>query len=240
MIADIATCECPSPTQEIGAGSIPIRVVVGSRYPMMQAGIREAVSREFPTASVEYALELNDVLPLLDEATADLLILHLSHTAAAKRANLHALRRAHPATKMLLVAPQDSRDVVLWCLETGVHGVVVSSVTPSQLQEALRVVMDGHIYVPPTLAAPASPTSQPTQPSARRLNSSNLTQRQSQVLQLLSEGRSNKDIARRLGLGVGTVKVHMSHLFATLGAHSRVEAVVRSGVAQQLAMDSVL
>ena len=56
-----------------------------------------------------------------------------------------------------------------------------------------------------------------------------LTERQKDVLRLLAEGRSTKDIARTLELGVGTVKVHLSAVYRTLGAHSRMEAVIRAG-----------
>jgi hypothetical protein len=60
------------------------------------------------------------------------------------------------------------------------------------------------------------------------------------ALRLLAEEQSNKDIANRLGLGVGTVKVHMAHLFAALGARSRVGAVVKSSAPQQRTLETAL
>lgn len=216
----------------------PLRIIVRSRYPVMQAGVCIAISRQYPGASVECLIELTDVPQLLAAGTRHLLILHLSQATASKRADLQQLRRSHPDTKILLIAPNDSRDMVLWGLDAGVHGVVIPSATPSQLQEAMRSVMAGRIYVPPVTATLPPAGGETAPPAGCRTDHIALTLRQSQVLQLLAEGRSNKEIARKLGLAPGTVKVHVGRLFATLGAHSRVEAIVKVGATRGLAPDS--
>jgi DNA-binding NarL/FixJ family response regulator len=68
------------------------------------------------------------------------------------------------------------------------------------------------------------------QPPPTGSNSPRLTLQQSAVMQLLAQGRSIKDIARTLDLGVGTVKTHLSHAYASLGAHNKVQAIARSGI----------
>ena len=78
---------------------------------------------------------------------------------------------------------------------------------------------------------PRTVTSSGIQTAGSPASSANprFTARQMDVLRLLAEGRSTKDIARSLDMGVGTVKVHLSAIYRILGAHNRMEAVVRAG-----------
>lgn len=205
----------------------PTRIVIRSYYPMMLAGIGAAIAAEYPDASVEHAETLSDVRHCLAGRGADLVILHLKHTGSAKRLELHELRTSYADIKVLVVAPQDDRETALWCLAAGAHGVVGPSVSQPQLQEALRMVMTGHVHVPSALAV--LPKNDVHAPPGGSTNHVSLTPRQNEVLRLLAAGQSNKQIARQLGLGVGTVKIHLAHLFTALGARSRLEAIVKSG-----------
>jgi EAL domain-containing protein (putative c-di-GMP-specific phosphodiesterase class I)/DNA-binding CsgD family transcriptional regulator len=73
----------------------------------------------------------------------------------------------------------------------------------------------------------------PGSPSEAKSSASRLSPRQTEVMQLLSTGCSVKEIARQLGLGIGTIKVHLSQAYSSLGAHNRVEAVMRAGLYAQ-------
>jgi DNA-binding NarL/FixJ family response regulator len=119
---------------------------------------------------------------------------------------------------------------VLLALEAGAHGYVPKSLGAAELAQALQVIRAGTIYVPALLADITAVAGEPTSPVIRPEASSEasplgaMTKRQRDVLELIVQGLSNKEIARELNLGEGTVKVHVAALFRTLGVTSRSAA----------------
>jgi len=118
---------------------------------------------------------------------------------------------------------------VLLALEAGAHGYVPKSLGAAELAQALQAIRAGTIYVPRLLAditavagEPSSPVIRPEVPSGA--SPLGITKRQQDVLELIVRGLSNKEIARELNLGEGTVKVHVAALFRTLGVTSRSAA----------------
>jgi DNA-binding NarL/FixJ family response regulator len=117
----------------------------------------------------------------------------------------------------------------LLALEAGAHGYVPKGLGVAELSRALQTIADGTIFVPPLLAELGAFEDEPSMPltssySSQPRSDKSLTTRQRQVLDLLVEGKSNKEIARSLKLGEGTVKVHVAALFRTLGVTSRAAA----------------
>jgi len=111
----------------------------------------------------------------------------------------------------------------------------VKSSPVAEILRAISTIMAGGVYVAPSLAevgtVPAGPASESlTHSSAASEQSAaempRFTSRQRDVLRLLAEGRSTKEIARTLDLGPGTVKIHLGAIFRALNAHNRTEAVV--------------
>lgn len=148
--------------------------------------------------------------------------------------SLHALREGHPATSVAVFTGSDDRATILQCLGAGVHGYILKSLPVEEIQRAIATILSGGVYVAPSLAqvdpaqeAPSlepareTPATEPPPGDARRF-----TNRQLDVLRLLAEGRSTKEIARTLDPGPGTVKIHLAAIFQTLNAHNRTEAVV--------------
>jgi DNA-binding NarL/FixJ family response regulator len=149
-------------------------------------------------------------------------------------ANLRAVRDCFEKLRVAVVSSSRNRRDVLSALEAGVHGYVPKGLGVAKLVHALQLIVDGEIYVPPSIAILPSATQE--QSSAPREATSPpksaltvLTPRQRGVLALLVEGKSNKAIARDLKLGEGTVKVHMAALFRSLGVKTRTAAAVAGG-----------
>ena len=149
-------------------------------------------------------------------------------------ANLRAVRDCFETLRVAVVSSSKNRRDVLSALEAGVHGYVPKGLGVAELAQALQLIVDGVIYVPPSIAN--LPSAAQEQPAASREAASPpksalaiLTPRQRGVLALLVEGKSNKAIARDLELGEGTVKVHMAALFRSLGVRTRTAAAVAGG-----------
>jgi DNA-binding NarL/FixJ family response regulator len=123
------------------------------------------------------------------------------------------------------------REDILLALQAGVNGYISKSMGLKELSSALEQILGGKVYVPASIAslgitgsadeitATAAPDAAPT-----------LTPRQKDVLTLIVKGNSNKEIARGLGLGEGTIKVHLAALFRVLGVHSRSAAAAKGAI----------
>lgn len=116
----------------------------------------------------------------------------------------------------------------LRALTAGARGLLARDVESSALIAALRAVAHGLAVTDPSLASPASTVSD--RPGAAGVISPTeaFTPREREVLQLLSEGIANREIARRLGVSTHTVKFHVNTIFEKLDAHTRTEAVTRA------------
>lgn len=185
-----------------------------------QLGFQEVVQ----TGSLDEAL---DVLGSRgDQARFALFDLQMPGMAGA--ASLRAVRELHPHIRVAVVSGSRDRRDILVALEAGVHGYVIKAGGAAGLAKSLSQILEGKIVVPPELAdisaepakgASARGTSDPVP-----IEGGGLTKRQREVLGLITHGRSNKEIARDLDLGEGTVKIHVAALFRALGVNSRSAA----------------
>ncbi len=114
--------------------------------------------------------------------------------------------------------------------DAGANGYVLKSTSMSQLLRAMEIVLHGGVFAPAALASSPPPassrtTDQPVVGASHRPADRGIP--------VLAEGCSTKTIARRMGLAIGTVKVHLAAIYRVLGAHSRIEALAkaRGGVA---------
>ena len=203
-----------------------MKIVVADDHALVRQGLVGLLQMVHPEWILEEADTLDAGLLSLSRAPADLLVLDLDMPGMDGVKSLPALREAYPETRIAILTGTEERDVILECLAAGVHGYVLKSQAVDQLVFAIEALLKGQIYVPPALSRLIQSEGAPPAPTS--LKKIGLTPRQVEVLQLLAEGRSTKDIARRLNLGVGTVKVHLAGVYRALGAQSRMEAVVKA------------
>lgn len=138
-----------------------------------------------------------------------------------KRATgLRRLCEAWPSVPILVTGNSCDPDTILEALSAGSHGFISKNSSPAELERALKAAAGGQIFV--SLLPSGGSVLEPAQ--ARSFHEADLTARQKEVLNLLAAGKSNKEIARALGISEGTVKVHVNAVFRTLGVHNRVNA----------------
>jgi DNA-binding NarL/FixJ family response regulator len=167
---------------------------------------------------------------LADRDDISLALFDLAMPGMESAVSLGAVRDVHPDLKLAVVSASSRRTDILAALAAGIHGYVPKGLGATELAAALRVILTGAIYVPPSIAGrtPYTIEQEPTgkvreeQSSHRAIEF--LTPRQREVLLLLVQGFSNKEIARKLRLGEGTVKIHMAALFRSLRVRNRQEA----------------
>jgi DNA-binding NarL/FixJ family response regulator len=174
---------------------------------------------------------------LAADADFDLVLLDLQLGDASGFDVLVEMRKAHPALPVVVISASDRASDVIQAIDLGAMGFVPKRASNDTLVDALRLVMAGGIYVPamhlggsqgPGSRAPvaipvAETATYQVTPSFEELG---LTPRQADVLTQLLQGKPNKEIARRLGLSVETVKDHVQAVLRALGVSSRTQAVL--------------
>ncbi|HJT05875.1 MAG TPA: response regulator transcription factor [Stellaceae bacterium] len=216
-----------------------MKILIADDHALVRQGLRQLLADDelgLPNASGDLSFLEADgfdaALEVLAAKGADLLLIDLSMPGMAGANSLRALREAHPNTKIVVITGWEDRATMLDCLGAGVHGYVPKSFATDQIVKAIEVILGGGVYVPSEIAnlngaetvngsGKDKPTgSIPTVPGLARF-----TKRQLDVLQLLGQGRSTKEIARALELSEGTVKVHLAAIYRGLNARNRTEAV---------------
>src|SRR5258708_5047747 len=177
-------------------------------------------------ASLDEAVE-----KLSAQANISLALFDLAMPGMESPASLRAVRDCFEELRVAVVSGSKNRQDVLAALQAGVHGYVPKGLGIVELARALQHIVDGVIYVPPSIAVLPTAADEPSVAPGRLTSPTNstlesLTPRQRGVLALLVKGQSNKAIARELKLGEGTVKVHMAALFRSLGVKTRAAAAV--------------
>lgn len=150
---------------------------------------------------------------------------------------LNGLRERAPGAKIVVLTGSDSDEDLLSVLALGVEGFVPKTVEPGVVEAAIRLVMAGGRYLPARVAElaelgvtdvppPATPSLVCPSSAPAGVAYGRLSSRQRDVLDQMARGRANKEIAQLLGLSPATVKTHVAHIIAVVGATNRTEAAV--------------
>lgn len=161
---------------------------------------------------------------------ADLLLLDLGLPGADGFSLLAEIREAFPAVPVVVLSGTDSRDDVVRAIEAGAMGFIPKSSSNEVMVNALRIVLTGTPYVPPeVLRGHGSPAAEAgAGHRATGWRELGLTERQTQVLALMLQGKPNKLICRELNLAEGTVKIHVAAILRALGVANRTQAVIEA------------
>ncbi len=155
----------------------------------------------------------------------DLVLLDLSMPGMDGLAGLQLLRRHAPDVPVVVLTASEDPRHIRRAMEAGARGYITKSASSDSMLEGIRAVLAGEIHVSPQLIlALPEPEQQTTAKAAQVLGQ--LTPRQVDVLTMLREGKSNKEIGRELNLAEITVKMHVTAILRVLGVHNRTQAAI--------------
>ena len=202
------------------SGEAPIRVVIVDDHALVAEGTRQLLESETDIRVVGEARTGEAGLSLLERLAPDVMLvdinlpgmsgLELARSAAGSSANV----------AVLIVSAYDDYAYVAEALEIGVASYLLKTASARELVDAVRAVADGVFVLDRAVSARLVRRRRPGSAGATQL-----TEREADVLRCLTRGRSNKQIASELGLGLRTVESHVSNVLAKLGVASRTEAV---------------
>lgn len=209
-------------------------LMVADDHPLFRDAIGAVIASGLPGARL---LEADSLARALEEAerheeALDLLLLDLNLPDAEGLDGLCRLREVLPGLPVAILSAEQDRRTVLAAIDMGAVGYIPKSTPRDDLLAALRQLLEGQIYLPPQVMRrppPAHPAPAVTGAAAPDPRLTGLTDKQLEVLELLSRGASNKGIARELNVAETTVKTHVSAILRKLGVASRVQAVLLAG-----------
>lgn len=210
-------------------------ILIVDDHPLFCDAMELTLRSVMPGYDVRTAATLESALALLAEAPPpDLVALDLNLPDVSGVDGVIAVRRATGAAPILVVSSLDDRPVVSSVMAAGATGFVPKHSPRAVLEEAVGTIHSGQTYLPDALqnAEPADPE---VTRAVERL--SLLTAQQSRILQLICEGKLNKQIAFDLSIAETTVKAHVTAIMRKLGVQNRTQAVL---VSQQAKFSAIL
>ncbi|MEZ0504353.1 LuxR C-terminal-related transcriptional regulator [Pseudomonas sp. Env-44] len=192
------------------------RIIIADDHPMFREGMTRTVQRLLPGAVVQEAGDLATVNALLREAgEVDTLILDLRFPGLTCISQLAELRQQLKRTTLVLVSMVDDPALIEQVMALGADGFIGKNIAPDEIGQALLAIREGEVLVK---FAPSG---------LLPLDTHTLTTRQQEVLRLIAQGKTNKEIAKTLNISPFTVRIHVSSLLRSLNVPSRAAAAVK-------------
>lgn len=201
----------------------PARLLLVDDHPLLRRAVAELLSLESDLSVVGQASNGQEALDFLAKNDVDLVILDHKMPILTGMETLKEIKARNFNTKTILFTVSDSGEDVQEALKLGVDGYLLKDIEPELIITDIRKILRGELVISPSLATILAQILRT--PSIEDI-SSNLTSRELQVIQMISEGLSNKMIAHKLSITESTVKVHVKHILNKTGLRTRVEAAV--------------
>ncbi|AEF21570.1 LuxR C-terminal-related transcriptional regulator [Pseudomonas fulva] len=194
--------------------------IVADDHPLFRDGLVRLLAQARPDALIEEAATLDEALQLARAQTPAGILLDLMYSGDSAWASIADWRLEFPASLLVVVSMCEDPLVIERVMSQGASAFIGKSLPPSEVAEALTAALNGE----PVVRSAAQGSFAAYEPSAAAERFSALTARQFEVLQLITDGLSNKEIAQVLRISPFTVRIHVSALLSVLNLSSRSAA----------------
>ncbi len=207
-----------------------MRILIVDDHALVRRGMYHVVLEGFPDADVVEADGAASALVLMREKAADIALVDVRMPDADGLELLRSLKADWPEVPVIMLSTYENAPYVKRALSDGASGYLLKDATPEDLAQAINVAMSGsgNVLSPrviQNLFEDAAESGSGSSGTSRR-NEFSLTARENDILALLAEGHSNREIAGRLFLSEKTVKAHLAAIFRKLGVTNRTQAAM--------------
>ncbi|MGE8047350.1 response regulator [Pseudomonas monteilii] len=209
------------------------KILIADDHPLFREAIHNVISDGFQGSEVMETADLDSALTLTQaHDDLDLILLDLNMPGMHGLNGLITLRNEAPTTPVVIVSAEQEKQIVLQAITYGAVGFITKSSPRSQMIEAIEQILNGNVYLPPDIIRAQKSS------TGRRHNEAPsfppemlqaLTRKQLLVLERMTKGESNKQIAYTLDIAETTVKAHVSAILRKLNVHNRVQAILSAG-----------
>ena len=202
-----------------------VTIVVIDDHPLFRKGAADLLAMDPSMRMVGEASGGEQGLAVVKQQRPDIVLLDLNMKGMDGLETLKAIKAADLDCRVIMLTVSDSEDYVVASLRAGADGYLLKDMEPEDLLQRIQAAARGQFVIGDSVAALIARALR-EEAKPRTAEDAGLTDRETQILQLIADGLSNKLIARKLDITEGTVKVHVKHLLKKLNLRSRVEAAV--------------
>jgi DNA-binding NarL/FixJ family response regulator len=200
-----------------------IRILSIDDHPLVREGLAALINSQADMCVVGQGSTGHEAITLVRELQPDVALMDVRLPDMSGIDAMITILSASPQARVIMVTSSEGDVEMERALAGGAKGYILKSMPPREVLEAIRKVHAGKKAIPPEIAAQL----------ANHMSDETLSAREIEVLQQVAEGNRNRDIADRLFISEGTVKVHIQHIMDKLGASDRTQAItiaVRRGI----------
>ncbi len=206
-----------------------MRIMIVDDHALVRRGMAHVVRECFSDADVVEAADAEEAMRVMEEGCADVALVDVRLPVHDGLELLHDMRARWSEVPVIMLTTFDHAQYVRRALAEGAAGYLLKDATPEDLEQAIKVALSGggNVLSPGVIQNlfEAMETGEEDDQPHRR-PAANLTQRETDILELLAEGKSNRDISRSLFLSEKTVKAHLAAIFRKLGVSNRTQAAM--------------
>ncbi len=226
----------PRPAEKAG----PARLLLADDHVLIRKGMRAMLEREPGIEIVGEAENGRQAVKFSRTLRPDLVLMDVRMPEMDGLSATQAIKQEFPQIAVLIVTSHEDPDYLFEAIKAGCAGYVLKEASQEELIATIRKVLDGESLLDPQLATrllrrmvdeaqkKEEPAQAPPEEREEMLLSKPLTQRETEVLRLIAEGQTNRQIARNLLIGLGTVKIYVRRIIDKLGVSDRTQAAVKA------------
>lgn len=201
-----------------------IKVLLVDDHAILREGIRMVLDAQPGITVIGEAENGREALDLVEQLRPDVVVMDIAMPGLNGAEATRQIKRRFPSIKVVILTMHENHQYLVQIVNAGANGCVLKRAAATELVTAVRAAMRGESFFSPAMASLVLEDYR-----MRLANESDednlLTEREREVLQLVAEGRTNKEIADTLVVSIKTVQTHRAHLMDKLGAHDRTDLV---------------
>lgn len=199
-------------------GSPVIRVLLVDDHAILREGLAAILSAESGMAVAAEVGSGEEAIAVYADCVPDVTLMDLRLPGISGTEAIAAICKANPDARILVLSSYAGDEDIHRSLQAGAYGYLLKDMLRKELVEAIRSVYEGKTYLPDVVRERLK----------ERLQHEPLTPRETEIVGLVAQGYSNREISQEIGASEGTVRIHVSHILAKLGVTDRTQAAIQA------------